>query len=130
MENNDKSSKYDSSFIDKLVNELMIFWDIFSDAVKMAEKDSNPALKIWSEGLIMLQKKYNKLMANVGIKEIPTNVGDNVDLAWNHVVDTIETNELPPDIIMKIISKGFMFEGNVIRPTEVIISISPLPKNC
>ncbi len=70
-------------------------------------------------GLQMISKSFKQILKNVGVTEIEL-VGTEYDPHNAEVVEVVEGDE--DNIIVEVVQKGYMLNGNVIRPGLVKVS--------
>jgi molecular chaperone GrpE len=72
------------------------------------------------DGLKGIRSKFNNLFENENIKEISDI--ENFDPNFHEAILTTETEDFAPGSIMKVIRKGYIMNGDVIRPAQVEIA--------
>ena len=79
----------------------------------------------WVVGIMHIQKQLEDLLKLNEIEEIEAKVGDEFDPAIHEAVqkDTKETNKDTEETnkISKVLQKGYMIGGKVIRPARVVV---------
>ena len=61
----------------------------------------------------------------MGVKQFEVSVGETVDNSRMVVVEGTHSEEFDKDVVVKPLSKGMEFEGNVIRAAECVASLGP-----
>jgi len=97
-----------------IVNILPIL-DALTDAVKLA-KDEN------REGLEMLQRKFEGILASFGVTEIDAVVGAKFDPYVHNSVAVGKAEKQLPGTILAVWQKGYKLDGKVLRATSVKVN--------
>ena len=84
--------------------------DSLSEAIKTVQNEND------RKGIEMLSGKFNDVLRNLGIEEIPVNIGDNFD---PHIHSCIVTSETGENKVREVFAKGYKFAGRVVRPAMV-----------
>jgi molecular chaperone GrpE len=63
-----------------------------------------------------------KSLSDSGLKEIEVEVGQNFSPSTCEIVDFEFTDEHQEGTILKVLRKGYEFQGRVIRPVQVVVS--------
>lgn len=71
------------------------------------------------EGIEMIIKSLKDIMSAEGVEEI--NVEGTFDPLYHHAVGVEENDDFKEDEIVKVLQKGYMMKGKVIRPAMVIV---------
>jgi molecular chaperone GrpE len=116
-EENRTAARYRAAgFVESLIPAL--------DAFHMALANPAPT-KEAQNYLIGFNYIYNQLvsaMANEGVSEISPKVGDDYDLNTMHAMEAVETDEVAPGKIVKVLTKGYRLHDRLIRPVMVTVS--------
>ncbi|UCF49558.1 MAG: nucleotide exchange factor GrpE [Thermoplasmatales archaeon] len=96
--------KYLSELID--LNELL----------KKAYEDENP-----KEGLKLMLENIEKFFEKEEIKYIEC-IGKKFDHNLHHAVTALEKENCDDDIIVEEVKKGYMVNGKLLRPSQVIVA--------
>ncbi len=111
-----KSSVYEevaSNFLDPII--------LLQSIVESSPSD--PVIANYLQGFKMLLNQFDEKLENLGIDEINVNVGDEFNELYMEAFDVLETNEYPPNIVVKVLKKGFvMNETKVLKHTMVVVS--------
>lgn len=81
--------------------------------------------------LVGFQYIYNQLvnaMASEGVSELAPKAGDDYDLNTMHAMDNVETDDLPPGKVVKVLAKGYRLHDRLIRPVMVTVSKARSPQ--
>jgi len=97
------------------VMSFLPVFDALSEAVKLV-KDEN------REGLEMLQRKFESILANFGVTEISAAIGDKFDPYIHNSVAVGKTERHPSGTILEVWQKGYRLDGKVVRATSVKVN--------
>ena len=95
------------------------------DALRQAgnfahEGDSLPPEEI-AVGLDMLYRQLMDVLRTAGLEEISA-VGQPLDPERHEVVNYVERDDEPENIVVEEVRKGYILGGRVVRPTMVIVA--------
>ena len=103
----------------KIVKGLLDIIDNFEKAIESAKvSDDVSAL---SKGIQMIHYQLVKFLQDNGIQEII--VDGEFDPNLHEVLDTYKTNEYKPNQTVKVLQKGYIYKGKVIRPAKVVVAV-------
>lgn len=103
----------------KIVKGLLDIIDNFEKAIESAKvSDDVSAL---SKGIQMIHYQLVKFLQDNGIQEII--VDGEFDPNLHEVLDTYKTNDYKPNQIVKVLQKGYIYKGKVIRPAKVVVAV-------
>eukprot|EP00640_Fibrocapsa_japonica_P002424 CAMPEP_0113943824 /NCGR_PEP_ID=MMETSP1339-20121228/28252_1 /TAXON_ID=94617 /ORGANISM="Fibrocapsa japonica" /LENGTH=283 /DNA_ID=CAMNT_0000948787 /DNA_START=49 /DNA_END=900 /DNA_ORIENTATION=+ /assembly_acc=CAM_ASM_000762 len=109
----------------KCLKEVLQAYDNFQRAqaaFKPQSEDEQAALDQYTKMFDDLNEVFTKL----GMKEIPT-VGEPFDFNLHSAVMQQPSDEYPEDTICLEYAKGYMVDGEMIRPAMVVVSAGPGP---
>ena len=87
-------------------------------ALQHADQDADAV----RQGVQMIWQQFEGFMRDQGIEPIPT-VGEPFDPAHHEALSTIPaTDDHPPDTIVTEIKAGYLFEGRLLSPAQVIVA--------
>lgn len=75
------------------------------------------------KGLEMILSELRKVLEKHGIQEIEVE-GSEFDPYTCEAVETEESEELPPNRVVRVLQKGYKLHDRVIRPARVVVSVS------
>ncbi len=81
----------------------------------------------WVQGLVLIANKIDTLLRQAGVEPIPS-IGEPFDPVYHDALMQEESHEYPEGIVSGEIRKGYLLEGEVLRPTLVRVSSGP-PKS-
>ncbi len=92
--------------------------DSFSDKEKEGE---NPDIDTLLDGIVLVNQQLNDVISNMGINAIAA-VGQPFDPHFHEAVETVDTDEFPPETVVSEILKGYRVDDKVIRASMVTVS--------
>jgi molecular chaperone GrpE len=113
---------------ERLLAKLLPSLDALQQAVNVATSDNSLRPDETAVGLRMLQKQLTEALQSEGLEEIGA-VGKPLDLELHEVVNYVETDEKPENIVVEEIRRGYTLNGNVLRPSLVVVSKKPKKTN-
>jgi molecular chaperone GrpE len=74
------------------------------------------------KGVELVRQIIMKSLSDSGLKEIEVEVGQNFSPSTCEIVDFEFSDEHEEGIILKVLRKGYEFQGRVVRPVQVVVS--------
>lgn len=111
-----KDRKYASQDV---FSEIINVLDIFDKAVNMPTED--PTLKNFLIGFVMINNQFATILENYGVKKIKA-IGEKFDPMYHSAIETIETDDAEPGIILEEVMTGYLYKDRVLRPSMVKVS--------
>ncbi|RUM50443.1 MAG: nucleotide exchange factor GrpE [Hydrogenothermus sp.] len=103
----------------RIVKGLLDIIDNFEKAIESAKVSDD--ISALSKGVQMIHYQLVKFLQDNGIQEI---IADGeFDPNLHEVLDTYKTNEYKPNQIVKVLQKGYIYKGKVIRPAKVVVAV-------
>ena len=104
-----------------LVTRLLVVQDELDLAVKHATKGKgNGEL---TEGIRMVQRNLRAALLSVGVERIDS-VGRPFDPTIHEAVEKVQGEEGGPDLVVEEVRPGFMFRGQLLRPSMVKVELA------
>ena len=103
---------------EKIVTELLEVLDNFERAL---EDSSAEVDESYSKGMEMIFSQLKEVLKKAGLDEIEA-LGKDFDPTYHNAVMTNESEEYDSGKIMKVLQKGYILNGRVIRPAMVAVS--------
>ena len=102
---------------EKIITQFLGSLDNFERAIEASteSKDFNSLL----EGVEMIVRNLKDIMTSEGVEEISTEGAFNPE--YHHAVGVEANEDFKEDEIVKVLQKGYMMKGKVIRPAMVIV---------
>ncbi len=98
----------------ELISNLLPVLDDFKRMIN--HNNENNFIEI--DGVKLIYKKFNKILADEGLEEIPA-VGCEFDPEIHEVVVTEETDQDKDSIVLEEWQTGYRFRGKLLRPSKV-----------
>ena len=73
------------------------------------------------EGVLMVQKDFEKVFAKLGLKRIYPE-GEKFDPNIHQAVAQVETPKFDAGMIVQVVSAGFDLNGRVLKPAMVVVA--------
>ena len=99
--------------------ELIDILDVFDKAVSV--KTDDPKLQNYLIGFNMVNMQLNQILENYGVKKIKS-VGEKFDPMYHSAIETIETDEVEPGIVMEEVMTGYTYKDRILRASMVRVS--------
>ena len=102
---------------EKIITQFLGSLDNFERAIESSieSKDFDSLLK----GVEMIVRNLKDIMTSEGVEEISTEGA--FDPVYHHAVGVEASEDKKEDEIVKVLQKGYMMKGKVIRPAMVIV---------
>jgi len=102
---------------EKIITQFLGSLDNFERAIEASteSKDFDSLL----QGVEMIVRNLKDIMSGEGVEEIPTEGAFNPE--YHHAVGVEASEGKKEDEIVKVLQKGYMMKGKVIRPAMVIV---------
>ncbi len=101
------------------VGELLPILDGFYFA--LATEPANPEIKNYLVGFQYIYQNLLAVLDKEGVKEIAPKEGDQFDVRTMHAVE-VEEREGQPNLVVRVLNKGYKLKDRLIRPANVIVS--------
>lgn len=102
-----------------LIEELLPSIDHLDMAIEAA-KNSDDSKNILT-GVEMVSSQIKKVFANFGVEEIKAE-GKNFDPNTSECVSHEPSENVPENGVIKVVRRGYMFNGRLLRPAAVVVS--------
>ncbi len=102
-----------------LIGDLLIHLDHLKMAVNMNTEDPN--LKNFLVGFKMISDSLYKVLEDDGLKEIDA-LNKQFDPKFHHAVEKESEPEKPNGINLKVVSKGYTYKDQLLRPAMVVVN--------
>lgn len=109
--------------VDQIVTEFLPAIDGLENALAFADQASNE-VKSWATGFKMLLAQFKDVLQANDIAAFHAE-GHLFDPVYHEAVETQETTEHPPGIILKEFSKGYKSRERILRPARVCVAKQP-----
>jgi len=106
--------------IERLIAEFLSPIDHMENALKFTQ-DQPDEVKHWALGFQMILTQFKDVLAINGVKPFESE-GKPFDPHYHEAVETVETNDEPPGIVVKEYMRGYKMGDRTIRPARVQVS--------
>jgi molecular chaperone GrpE len=109
-----------------LIAKLLPVLDNLERALAIAQKNDCPAepCKAFTQGVEMIDGQFRKILEAEGLKPFDDR-GAAFDPVRHDAILAIETDGHPPDTVLDVVERGFLFNNKVLRPARVTVSKQP-----
>ena len=107
---------------ERFAYDLLEVMDNFERALDYARKTED--IKSIVMGIEMVYSEMKKIFEKYGITEIEIE-GKEFDPYIAEAVEKVETTEVPPNTVVKVIRKGYKIHEKVLRPARVAVAVAP-----
>lgn len=83
---------------------------------------NNPEIQNYLKGFSMFSNMFKNYLADSGVKEIQINVNDEFDPNTMDPFETVEVKGVKPNLVTKIIKKGYKLHDRVVKHAIVQVS--------
>lgn len=97
--------------------------DNMENALGFTEQASEE-VKHWAHGFKMILTQFKDVLANQGVRSFQSE-GKRFDPHYHDAVDTVDTHDHEPGIVLEEILKGYSIGDKTLRPARVTVSKSP-----
>jgi len=104
---------------EELILKLLSVVDDLERAVEASKSSSDKEVLVI--GVQMVLKQFQAALAEEGLSQIEA-VGKPLDPELHEAVATVETDQYPENIIVRVLRKGYSLNGKVIRPSMVEVA--------
>ncbi len=103
----------------RLMKDILAILDTFylaEEKIEDERKDDD-----YLVGLLSIRKQFEKFLEDEGVKRLKT-VGKEFDPNLHEAVAMVESEESESDVIVEEVRKGYLIEGELLRPAKVKVS--------
>lgn len=77
------------------------------------------------EGLLQLQKQFQRALADFGLAEIIAKPGEKFDPALHEAVSQVESADFPEGTVVEQLHSAYSMTDRLLRPARVVVSKGP-----
>lgn len=103
----------------EIILKILPILDDFQKAKKELSRSKENL--IYLEGLLQIEKQFQKFLKEEGIEEIKAE-GEKFDPNFHQAMEEIKIKGKKPGEILEIFQKGYKLKGRVIRPAKVKVA--------
>jgi len=104
---------------EQLIVKLLGVVDDMERAIEASKSSSDKEVLV--SGVQMVLKQLQATLAEEGLSQIEA-VGKPLDPELHEAIATVETDQYPENIIVRVLRKGYSLNGKVIRPSMVEVA--------
>jgi len=104
---------------EQLIVKLLGVVDDLERAIEASKSSSDKEVLV--SGVEMVLKQLQATLAEEGLSQIEA-VGKPLDPELHEAIATVETDQYPENIIVRVLRKGYSLNGKVIRPSMVEVA--------
>ena len=105
-----------------LVRDLLPIVDNFDRALEAARATREAAKVV--EGVSLIQRELLKVLERVGVTRYSA-VGERFDPNRHEATGRVVSANQPPDTVVAELGAGYMLNGRVLRPAQVLVAAAP-----
>jgi molecular chaperone GrpE len=105
-----------------LVRDLLPIVDNFDRALEAARATQEAAKVV--EGVSLIQRELLKVLERVGVTRYSA-VGERFDPNRHEATGRMVSANQPPDTVVAELGAGYMLNGRVLRPAQVLVAAAP-----
>lgn len=106
-----------------IVEKLLPVLDDLTRSIDAADADEAvPQHHV--DSIRMLDRKIYDVLRNEGLEAIPAARGEPFDPEVHEAVSATCDPELPPDVISRVVSPGYKFQGVLLKPAKVEVCVA------
>lgn len=105
-----------------LVRDLLPIIDNFDRALEAARATQEAAKVV--EGIALIQRELLKVLERVGVTRYSA-VGERFDPNRHEATGRVVSANQPPDTVVAELGAGYMLNGRVMRPAQVLVAAAP-----
>jgi molecular chaperone GrpE len=105
-----------------LVRDLLPIIDNFDRALEAARATQEAAKVV--EGVSLIQRELLKVLERVGVTRYSA-VGERFDPNRHEATGRVVSANQPPDTVVAELGAGYMLNGRVLRPAQVLVAAAP-----
>lgn len=109
----------------RLLEELLPVIDNFEMGLTAASADSSSMIYI---GMNMVKKQLDDFLAGNGVSPVEPEVGSMFDHNTQEALQR-EPSDQPEGTILRVIRKGYLLKGRLLRPANVVVAHEPESKS-
>ncbi len=106
---------------ENLISDLLVIIDSFEHGLKIDEEIKDEKFKSFYNGMELIYKNLKDTLAKYGLEEIESN---KVEFS-PHIHEALmieDSDEYEVDTVSEIFQKGYMLNGNLLRPAKVKVA--------
>jgi molecular chaperone GrpE len=105
-----------------LVRDLLPILDNFDRALEAARATQEAAKVV--DGVALIQRELLKVLERVGVTRYSA-VGERFDPNRHDAAGRVVSTSQPPDTVVAELTAGYVLNGRVLRPAQVVVAAAP-----
>lgn len=102
-----------------IIAKLFPIVDNFDMALVAMDKADDKAAVM--DGIKLVQKEFHRILEENGVEKIKTE-GEKFDPNVHEAVQVVETEDNPDDTVVEEVRSGYVLNGRLLRPAQVIVA--------
>ncbi|HPQ71217.1 MAG TPA: nucleotide exchange factor GrpE [bacterium] len=107
---------------ESLILQLLPILDNLERAIEHAEHSEDKNAMI--QGVRLIHKQLLDTFVNVGVKALEAK-GKQFDPAYHEAMVMLDTQEVPPNVVISEYQRGYLLFDRLLRPSKVVVSKNP-----
>ena len=107
---------------ESLIRDLLPVVDNFDRALEAARATGEAAKVV--EGVALIQRELLKVLERVGVTRYSA-LGERFDPNRHEATGRVVSGSHPPDTVVAEMSSGYLLNGRVLRPVQVVVAAAP-----
>ena len=107
---------------ESLIRDLLPVLDNFDRALEAARAAKEAAKVV--EGITLIQREFLRVLERVGVTRYSA-LGERFDPNRHEATGRMVSVEQPPDTIVAELGAGYLLNGRMLRPAQVVVAAAP-----
>jgi molecular chaperone GrpE len=108
--------------LERVMAELILVNDSLEQGLRAA--DGKPDAKALLEGVLLTQRQLWATLERHGVSVIDP-AGQPFDPSLHEAVSTVESADVPPNRVIRVMQKGYKLHDRLLRPAMVVVARAP-----
>ncbi|MBN1374393.1 nucleotide exchange factor GrpE [Candidatus Dojkabacteria bacterium] len=117
-----RAAKDTEQLIFNRIKEISTELLLIMDSLELAKQENRKKTDEWVNGVLSIFEMLPGFIEKLGLTEISVKEGDTFDPSLHEALSTLKTKKFKKNTVAAVVSKGYMLEGNIVRPTRVIVA--------
>jgi len=105
-----------------VLRQLLPLLDDFGRAMEIMPEELSGGS--WAQGIELIERKLRNILDSAGVEPIEA-LGKPFDPTYHAALMQMESDEYPAGTVMFVLEKGYLLQGQVLRPARVQVSSGP-----
>ena len=107
---------------ESLIRDLLPVLDNFDRALEAARATREAAKVV--DGITLIQREFLRVLERIGVTRY-SSLGERFDPNRHEATGRMVSVDQPPDTIVAELAPGYMLNGRMLRPAQVIVAAAP-----